>query len=405
MDLLEPFVREVKALGSGQRGRYLGIISLGYGLLIGSRMIYPVLLPYLRTAFDLSLTAAGLLVSVLGIVGAIGQLPAGLFADRYSERSVMALSLVLVGSAYGVIVLAPSTLVLFGATALVGVGISQYPIARITFISALYRDRIGSAIGVTMAAGDLGQTLVPPLAGVIAAAIAWQVGFGFVIPLFAIVALLVVVILPSGSSEQQTDESLSLDTVRTLVVELRNPGMILTTIVLFLYIFVWQAFTGFYPTYLVEVKGLSSSVAGLLFGLFFALGVPVKPLAGSAFDRLGLNRSLLLVLGGPLVGFLMLPSIQGFWPLVATIAVLSTVLGSGAITQGFLADSLARDVRGTGLGVIRGTSALFGATGPFVFGGLADRGYFDEGYLMLGGLLAAAIVLVTLSSKFRKPAL
>lgn len=122
-------------------------------------MIYPVLLPHLRTSFNLSLTVAGLLVTILWLGSALGQLPGGVLADRYSERIVMTASVILVAVALMFVVTAPTPLILFAATGLVGLGQSLYPIARITILSDIYPNRIGSALGVTMATGDLGQTV------------------------------------------------------------------------------------------------------------------------------------------------------------------------------------------------------------------------------------------------------
>jgi MFS family permease len=69
------------------------------------------------------------------------------------------------------------------------------------------------------------------------------------------------------------------------------------------------------------------------------------------------------------------------------------MLGSGAITQSFLSDSIPADIRGTGLGMVRTTAATLGAAGPVLFGSIADRGYFDEGYVLLGAVTVAVILL------------
>jgi hypothetical protein len=76
------------------------------------------------------------------------------------------------------------------------------------------------------------------------------------------------------------------------------------------------------------------------------------------------------------------------------MALVSTMLGSGAITQSYLADSVSDEMQGTGLGVIRTTSATLGAGGPVVFGVIADYGYLDEGYLALAAVMV--VVLLTL---------
>jgi MFS family permease len=394
MNALESVGRSVSALRGAGRGRVLVAVASGWALLVGTRMSYPVLLPYLREAYGLSLSVSGLLVTVLWLGSALGQLPGGLLADRYNERHIMTAGLVVVAGALAVVALTATPLALFLGTGLVGVGLSLYPIARITVLTDIYPDAIGSALGVTMATGDVGQTVFPPLVGLIAAAAAWQLGLGLLVPLFVLLAVVVWVVVPDGESSPD-DGMLSLDRARDVVAELRTRTMLLVTVVLFFYILVWQAFTGFYPTYLVDVKGFSPSVAGTVFALFFGVGVVVKPVSGAAYDRVGMRTSLLAVLVGPVFGLAALPYVTGFWPLVGLTALVSTMLGSGAITQSYLADTIPEEIRGTGLGVIRTIAATLGSAGPVLFGVIADRGFFDEGYLALAAVMVL-IVLLTL---------
>lgn len=402
MSLVASVKREATALRADGKGRSLAVIAGVWGVLLGTRMIYPVLLPYLRETFGLSLSAAGLLVTVLWLGSAVGQLPGGILADRYSERSVMTVGAAVVAGAVLVVVAAPTATALFVSTALVGLGQSLYPIARITILADIYPGRIGSALGVTMATGDLGQTVLPPVAGTIAAAVAWQAGLGFVVPLLLLGAAALWLLLPRRTGPADADADIDVDagagdlsgaTARRVLAELRRPNLVFVAFIFLLYVLVWQSFTGLYPTYLVEEKGLSSSVASVLFSLFFAAGILIKPLAGGAYDRIGFRWSLVLALSAPTVGFALLPVVEGTLGLVAITALVSTMLGSGAITQSYFSDAFPESVRGTGLGVVRTATATLGAAGPVVFGVTADRGYFDEGYWLLAGLVAVVIVL------------
>lgn len=393
MAVLTAVRREAIALLGEGKGKILGPVAVCWGLLIGARMIYPVMLPYFQESFDLTLATAGLLVTVLWLGSALGQLPSGVLTDRYTERALMVASTVTVAGGLSVVVVAPTALVVFLATALVGIGLSLYPIARITILTETYPDRLGSALGVTMATGDLGQTVLPPLAGVIAAAFAWQLGFGFVIPLLLALGVTLRLALPGSSTNDTAGTELSPGRLRYVLSELYNPALIFMTVVLFLFIFIWQTFSAFYPTYLADEKGLSGPVAGTLFGMFFAFGVVIKPLAGSAYDRIGMRWSLVAVLAGPVGGLVLLPFVEGFWPLVAITALVSTMLGTGAITQSYLSELFPDDMRGTGLGAVRTTAATLGATGPVLFGVVAERGYFDEGYLVLAVIMVVVILL------------
>ena len=402
MNALVVVRRELRALWGDGAGKSLVVIAGGWGLLLGARMIYPVLLPYFRESFGLSLTVAGVLVTILWLGSAVGQLPGGVLADRYSERLMMTIAAVVVAVALVVVATAPTAVVLFVATGLLGLGQSLYPIARITILASIYPDRIGSALGVTMATGDLGQTVLPPIAGTLAIAIAWQAGLLFLVPFLAIAAVALWVTLPqeTGGNTDSGADALSLEAARTVLAEIRRANLGFVAFILFLYILIWQSFTGFYPTYLVEEKGLDTSTAALLFSLFFAMGVIVKPVAGAAYDRIGIRGSLVLVLSGPVAGFLLLPVLSSFWSLVAVTALVSTMLGSGAITQSFLADAFSAEIRGTGLGVVRTATATLGAMGPVLFGVIADRGYFDEGYVILGVIM---LVVIGLTLRLPKP--
>lgn len=357
-------------------------------------MSYPVLLPYIREAYGLSLSVAGLLVTIVWLGSALGQLPGGILADRFNERYVMTAGLVVVAVALAIVAVSGSVVVVFLGTGLVGLGLSLYPIARITVLTDIFPDAVGSALGVTMATGDTGQTVLPPLVGFLAAAVAWQLGLGVLVPMFLLLAVLVWVVVPDG--EPSAEDALSFDRARAVVAELRTRSMALVTVVLFFYILVWQSFTGFYPTYLHEVKGLSPSVAGTVFALFFAVGVVVKPISGAAYDRFGMRTSLLSVLVGPVFGLAILPFVEGIAALIALTALVSTMLGSGAITQSYLAEEIPAEIRGTGLGVVRTTAASLGAAGPVLFGLLADGGYFDEAYLVLAALMVFILGLTSL---------
>lgn len=396
MEYVSTVRHELNALWAGGKGKMLAVIALGWGVLNGTRMIYPVLLPSLSMDFNLTHTTAGLLVTLIWVGYAIGQVPGGVLADQYGERQLLTASVATVACALVVVVLAPTATALFAATGFVGLGLSLYPVARITLLSDLYPDRIGRVLGVTMATGDTGQTLLPLSAGVLVV-IAWQVGLIFVVPLLVILAIALRASLPANTSTGSMTD-LSINRLKYVLGELRQPTLVFMGIILFLYIGILQTFSAFYPTYLINVKGFSSTVASGLFSLFFAVGIVAKPLAGVAYDTVGIRRSLPIVLSGAIAGFALLPVLDGLWLLIADTILISTMLGSGAITQSYLSETIPNEIEGTGLGTVRSVASMLGAMGPVLFGTIADRGFFDEGYFLLA-VLVGVITLLT----FRLP--
>lgn len=377
------------------RSRVVAAISAGWFLSLGVRMVYPVLLPDLRAAYGLDLGTAGLLLTALWGAYAVGQLPGGVLTDRFGERTVLAASTLVSAATLGLVVTAGYALVLFATTALFGLSTALYGVARYTAVSKVFPERDGAAIGVTLAAGNLGNVVLPAVAGAAAAAFAWQAGLGFAVPLFVAVAAVLWVVVPGGATTATNDDTLSLGTARYVLAELLRPAVLTVTAILILAFSVFQAFTGLYPTYLIEAKGLAPPVATGLFSLYFGVAILVQPLAGAVYDRLGIRRALPLFLSIATAGLVALPFVEPLWALAGVTLLLSGMTSTIAITIPYLTDTLPEEIQGTGLGVLRTTYMLLGAPSPALFGTLADQGLFDEGFLVLAALVVTIILLGT----------
>lgn len=389
---IEAVSRRVVMLREDERSVVLVAIAVGWGVSIGVRLVYPALLPQLRAWYGLNLTTAGLLVSVLWVVYAVGQLPGGLLADRFGERVVLALSLGLSAVCLVFVISAGSVLVLFFATGVFALVSALFAVPRVTVLAGLYPERMGSAIGVSMAAGDIGNTVLPPVAAVVAAVTLWQVGFGMWIPFLLVVGLVVFRMVPAVDSPRQS-QMVSMALVRLLVAELRRRVIVQTLVVVVLAEITWHSFTAFYPTYLVEVKGLHPAVAATIFGLFFACGSVVKLIAGGAYDRVGVRGSLPVVMGIATIGLVVLPLVQAFWVIVGVTVLISWFLGSYTVTLAYLTKTLTEEIQGSGLGLLRTIYIMIGAASPVGVGLMADHGLFDVAFWVIAGVLGVAVVL------------
>lgn len=67
------------------------------------------------------------------------------------------------------------------------------------------------------------------------------------------------------------------------------------------------------------------------------------------------------------------------------------MLGTGAVTQSFLAESFSEAMQRTGIKVIRTFSTSLAASSPVIFGVIGDCGYFDQGYIVLADILSVVI--------------
>lgn len=381
----------VADLWGGNREKMLFSVAFGWFLSISLRMVYPALLPYLRTDYNLTLTTAGLLLSVLWVAYACGQLPGGILADWAGERLLLTISSVLAATMLTLVVVSESPSILFVATALFGIGTALYGVSRFTILEKIYPDRLGTATGITMAAGDLGNSVMPPAAGFIAVVAAWQFSFGFAIPLFLLAAVGLWATLPKQNSTVSLSGSLGVDSV---VSNLTRPSILLEIVLLVLWSVVMQAVIGFYPTYLTDEKGLSVQAATVLFGFFFALGILMKPAAGRAFDRIGVRVPLLVFMGAAGIALSLLPFVGNVWLLVLVTVLASGLLGFETIVISDLTRRLPDGAQGTNLGALRTVYVGVGGLSPILFGAIADQGYFDEAFLGAGALAMIVALVV-----------
>jgi len=376
----------------------LAAVGLGWALSIGVRFVYPALVPFLRAEFDFGLSAAGLLLSLLWGAYAAGHVPGGVLGDRIGEGNVLVASAVVSTAAMAAVAAATGLAVLFAATIAFGLATALYGPTRFTVLTDLFPDDSGSAVGLTMAAGNVGNAALPVAATAAAGALTWRVGFGAFIPCFAAAAVGLRAAVPSRTSE--ADATVGDGSVRATLGRLRagiSGGAIPTIVAVQVSLsFLIQGFASFYPVYLTEAKGLSPATAATLFGAFFALGAVVQPTAGAFMDRIGLRRTLLGCFAACLTALWGLPFVDGLVPIAALTALFAAWNGTIVVTQTYIADTLPTEMQGTGFGLLKAGWMLLGATSPLVVGVMADTGLFDEAFVLLGAVGSVGLAIAVL---------
>lgn len=379
------------------RGWPLGAISVGWALAIGVRLTLPALLPFIRSEFGMGLATAGLLLTVLSGAYALGHLPGGILGDRIGGGNTLLVSTVTAAIALAIMAGASDVAMLFAGVAVYGLAVAFYGPSRFTLLTGLYEDQPGSAVGVTMAAGSLGNSIMPVAAVAVATAASWRLSFGAVVPGFLGAAVAIYRAVPGrvGRAEAAVDE-FSARTVRRVLEGISTGPILVLVTIQVLFGFVLTGFAAFYPTYLIEGKGLTPWIATLLFGAFFAASFVVQPAAGYGMDRLGERSTLLGLFGITTAGLWALPFVEGLPALTALTIVLSSLNGFGVVTQTTLTGMLPADMRGTGLGSLKMGWLLIGATSPVIIGVLGGMGHLDGAFLLLSAVATMGLGLTLL---------
>jgi len=369
-------------------------ISVGWFLSIGVRIAFPALSPFFSNDLAMDYSNMGLLFTLLWIGYALGHIPGGILGDTYGDRLILVASTVFAGLAIFSVGTSASRLLFTASTIGFGLATALFGPLRFTVLSNTFDEYKGTAVGITMAAGGVGNTVIPVFATIIATYLNWR--YSFVIlsfPFFIIGACLLVWIPERSIRGAQSD---TLFNRRQFIQLLYHPKQnIITNLVVIQasFSFVFQGFTSFLPLYLIKVKDLSPSSSVFVYAMFFGLSAIIQPLAGIATDKFSVKNSLLLFLTPGILGLFAIPMIQGLPQLVFTIGLISIYTGCAVITQSKITEMLPINMQGSGFGTLKSMWMLVGASSPMLIGAIAEINYFDISFSVLGAIAFIGIII------------
>ena len=253
----------------------------------------PPALPLLRNELQLDLVAAGWLMGLVALMGALLGLVMGRLADRVTHRRAMILSLVLLtcGSMAGLF--AHSATMLFASRIVEGFGLILAVVAAPALITSATeaRDR-GLAFAIWAAwlpVGVGGMMLVSP---VLLPVYGWR-GAWIAAALFTLIPLAALLLSrPVSSVTGATPPSSLLDGARLTVA---LPTTWLLGGMFLLYAASFMSVFGFLPTMLIEESGLALGTASAMTAIAVLANVPGN-IAGGYLLRHGARRWALIVI-------------------------------------------------------------------------------------------------------------
>ena len=296
------------------------IILLGCGHLIGD--FYAVLLTPLvqdfREAFALSVTAVTVLVNVGSLSNSMLQPIVGHFLERFDQRRVFALGLLIAASLLSCIGLAPGPVWLGALLALGGTGVALFHPSGAVLVSRFAGARRGLAMSVYSNGGAVGIALAPLAVTLLLLHATRQMSWVFM-PLGLMAAAAVLMFIPKTASPAKPPK---LPTWRSLFhPDSRSVWLVFISVVLRSLVVV--AVASFIIIYSAE-KGWSKSQGRFLLAAFL-FSCAVGGIAGGYVSDYLERRRLMLV-----------ACFLGFLPLIAVWqvpyqAALVLLVASGGI--------------------------------------------------------------------------
>lgn len=386
-----------------RRWRYsetvLALCTLAFFATMAGRLVISPVVPLILEEFAVSNSVIGIALTGMWMAYFAAQFPSGVLADRFGERSVILVAVGGTAIASGFLALAPLFAVfVVGTIALGSVAGLHYSVAT-TLLTRTY-DEIGAAIGVHNSGGPAAGLIAPPIAAWIGVRYGWRpavaIGTLMAIPVFVLFTWRVRPTEPRRPDEPMADR-FELEPVFEL---LSRPQIAFPVCLAIGGAFVWQATASFLPTFLVEHRGQSTELAGVVFAGYFVVQAITQVGIGTVSDRYGRDFATAGCMVLAVVGFGLLIAVPGSFAIVAAVLLVGTGLGWGAALLPRFMDVLSEAERGAGFGLVRSVYGFIGALGSVVTGLLADLFGWGVAFGVLAALLALVFVALVVNWVF-----
>jgi MFS family permease len=360
----------------------------------------PPLMPVLMDAFEITLSQAGLLMSVFSITGLILALPTGIILQKIGPKvtGLIALGSLVAGSALGAF--SSSMGLMLTSRVIEGVGMGLIAVVAPAVIALWFPpEKQGIPMGVWATWVPVGSVIMMLLAPRLGLAAGWQsvwwVGAGFSLVVFALYGFLL------RTPPVLTDSDIPVVSPPRLNSALANKDIWLLALAFTCFNFVFMPLVTYYPTFLSEVRGYTLADASLITSISTIVVLFSAPLAGWLSDRIGSRKLILTVPFLVAAVIMLLPFKVVGWQIYLLMALFGLVAGAVPTATFAAAPEVMKNpqLAGLGLAVIMVGQNLGMFAAPVIFGTLVESiGWAAAGYWLipvaLVGFVAGRLVKV-----------
>ena len=368
-----------------------------------------VLLPIWASEFALTFAQVGIIRTAYSGGMAAFQIPAGLLAERWGERRLLAAGTAITACGFILAGTVGSFLSLLAVLLVAGLGSGvQHPLSSSLVSKAYETGPRRAALGTYNFSGDLGKVAVPAAVAFAALVVGWRTAsaaYG-VLGLVAAAAILGVLARlnvdePGPVAIDRPKESATGQSgwgIRDLrgFQALTAIGMIDNA--------TRTGFLTFLPFALIA-KGSSVAGVGTALALLFAGGAVGKFACGLVAERLGVIRTVVLTEMATALGILaLIPS-----PLPVALAILPlmgvALNGTSSVLYGTVADLVTADRRSRAYGLYYTVTIMSSALAPSIYGVVSDLAGVSTTLVVVSALVLTTIPLcLVLRASVAEPA-
>ena len=333
-----------------------------------------VLLPLWATEFRLTFAHVGMIRTAYSGGMAAFQIPAGLLAERWGERRLLAAGTAITALGFIAIGTVGGFLALLSVLLVAGIGSGvQHPLSSSLVSRAYETGPRRAALGTYNFSGDIGKVVVPAAVALAATFIGWRtasMAYG-VIGVFAAFGILGVLARLTPEMPATDDRSAPAATAAAGWGIRDARGFVALTAIGMIDNATRTGFLTFLPFALIA-KGSSVAGVGTALALLFAGGAVGKFVCGIVAERLGVIRTVVLTEAATtlcIVSILAAPL-----PVALTMMpVMGVALnGTSSVLYGTVADLVTAERRSRAYGLYYTVTIATSALSPSVYGLVGD---------------------------------
>ncbi len=378
------------------RETVLALCTLAFFVTMVGRLAISPVIPDVVTTFAVSNATVGLALTGMWLAYGLAQYPSGVLADRHGEKLIILIAVGGSAAAAFAVSITPVFALFFLATILLGAVAGLHYSVATTLLARTY-DNVGTAVGVHNTGATVAGLVTPVAVAWIAVRYGWR-------PAVAAVA---VIGIPStilfawkirSTEPRRPDEPLrDRFQLGPVVALLSRPPIAFTLVIAIVGEFAWQGTASFLPTFLIEHRDASTTLAGALFSVYFVVQGIGQIGVGAVSDRIGRDWAIAGCMLTGVVGFGLLVTVANLVAIVVAVALLGVAMSFGAALMPRFLREFSAEEQNAGFGLVRTVYMIFASMGSVVVGLLADLFGWAVAFGFLGAMLAAVFLALVVN--------
>lgn len=375
---------------------FLAVVLASFLARLSYQMARSPVLPRFAEYLGAAPELIGMVVAASTVTGVLFKLPAGALSDLFGRRRVMVLGAVFFAAPPFLYPFVENAASLLALRFVHGFATAIFSPVASAYVAGLGEARRGARLGWFSAANDIGATAGPLIGGLVLYATASFAASYVLAGLIGVLALGAALFVPEAGTRIAPSES----SLAARVAEFRNglrdvmttPAVLTAAAVEAAMYLGFGAFLGFLPLY-ARAAGLNDAAIAAVLALELTIAVVAKPLAGNLSDRLGRKPMIVLGLGACAAALPLIFRMTSLAGLLAAVPLLG--LGVATVTpttNALIADLVAAQRLGTGMGVFGTIWDIGEAAGPILAGILIARIGYAPAFDALAAIIAAVAV-------------